>query len=336
MKTKFFISAALLAITPTIAQAQTKCESHKSGRIAGTVIGAGVGAVAGGVIAGRNDNTEGAIIGGIIGAIAGNQIAKPENDCRRAYGWYDKDGRWNASGVSDRDARGYFDRNGDWVEGRPRGYYENGQWVSVSDEGYMDGEYYVPANTYGYYDRNGRWVQGASAGRWENGRWVAGPARGYNDNRGRWIAGNPPYNSTSTTWSNQQQPGYYDDRGRWVAGQTYGYYDSRGRWVSTRQNSSNGGGYAGNGNANDAGYGSWASGDIDARIQSLRQWVNQDRVGLSRPETNWARREINAIKSQHRMFERSGGRLTVREEAQLERRLDTLSRRIERARIASR
>lgn len=332
MRTQFYISAALLAITPAVAHAQVKCERDGSGRITGTVIGAGVGAVAGSVIAGRNDNTEGAIIGGVIGAIAGNQIAKGSGDnCRRAYGWYDRDGRWYASGISERDARGYFDRDGRWIEGRPRGYYQNGQWVSVSEDGYWDGDHYVPANAYGYYDRNGRWVQGASAGRWENGRWIAGPARGYYDNRGRWIAGNPPYNSSGSAWSDQEQPGYYDARGRWVAGRTYGYYDSRGRWVETRQSSN----YATN-PRDDNDYGSWTQGSIDERIARIRRWVNRDQLGLSASETQWARREVNAIDQQHRAFEMSGGRLTVREEARLDRRLDGLSRRIERARIVYR
>ena len=122
MKTGLFISAALLSLTPAMAQAQVRCERDSSGRITGTVIGAGVGAVAGSVIAGRNDNTEGAIIGGVLGAIAGNQIAKGSDNCKRAYGWYDRDGRWYASGINQNDARGYYDRDGRWTEGRPRGY----------------------------------------------------------------------------------------------------------------------------------------------------------------------------------------------------------------------
>lgn len=326
------IGAALAALTPSLAYAQD-CERQRSGRVVGTVAGAGVGAVAGGVIAGRGDTAEGAIIGGVLGAIAGNQIAKPDNDCKRAYGWYDKQGRWHATGVSANNARGYYDRNGDWVQGQPSGYYENGRWVAYSGDadGYWDAESnWVPANAYGYYDRRGRWVTGTSAGYWQDGRWVAGSTRGYYDSRGRWMAGTSPSSSNSSVWSDNEQSGYYDSRGRWVAGRTYGYYDSRGRWIATRGST---------GGAMDRSNARWDStqgpGDASGRIAWLRDQVNGRSMNLSRVENAWARRELNAIEAQHRMFERSGGRMTVREEAQIDTRLDRLTRRIDRARATA-
>jgi Glycine zipper 2TM domain len=319
-------SVALAALVPSVASAQS-CERHRSGRIAGTVIGAGGGALLGSVIAGRGDKTEGAVIGGVVGAIAGNQIAKPDQDCRRAYGYFDKDGRWHATGIQASDARGYFDRSGDWVEGRPSGYYDGDRWIAYNGDteagGYVDSNgYWVPVGAMGYYDRDNRWIAGSTSGYYDSrGRWVAGPVRGRYDSNGRWIAGDPGYGNNAN-WSSIEQPGYYDQSGRWVAGRTYGYYDARGRWVAANR--------PGYGN-NDQGYdANRMPTDLDGRIAWLRDYVRTDRDRqFNRSETNYAMRELNAIDSQHRTFARSGGRLTVREEATLRTRLDRLTRRLD-------
>ncbi len=327
------MGAALAAFTPSLAHAQD-CERQRSGRVAATVGGAAVGALGGAVIAGRGDDAEGAIIGGVLGAIAGNQIAKPDNNCKRAYGWFDKQGRWHATGVSSADARGYYNRDGDWVEGAPNGYYENGRWVSATSDGYWDRDgHWVPANAYGYYDRDGRYVTAASSGYWRNGRWIAGPARGYYDSRGRWIEGNPPSGNYGASWSENEQPGYYDSRGRWVAGRTYGYYDSRGRWVSTRNDgdrrSSNNGDRA-----------SWTNQptDIGERISWMRERVqrmeNRDRIGSG--DERAALVELDRIEAQYDVYMRSGNRLTSREQTAVERSLDRLQQRVMTARQEAR
>lgn len=176
------------------------CRRDGNGRIVGTVIGAGAGGVLGNVVAGRGDKTEGAIIGAIVGAVIGNQVSKSDRgNCRTAYGFYDEQGRWHATGVSTSDARGYYDRNGTWVDGQPNGYYDNGRCFTANGDlenaGYIDrAGNWVPASSVGYYDRNNQWVGGMATG-------------------------------------------YYDTSGRWVTGRAYGYYDARGRWVSTRQGS---------------------------------------------------------------------------------------------------
>lgn len=328
---------ALAALVPTAANA-ARCEDQRSGRIAATVGGGAIGAVAGAVIA--KDDTAGALIGGVVGAIAGNQIAKGGNDCKYAYGWYDKQGRWHANRVRASDARGYYDLNGDWVAGRPTGYYEDNRWVAYSGDaesyGYTDRDgYWIPASSYGYYDVNGNWVSGMASGYYDSrGRWVAGPARGYYDSRGRWIAGDNPNRYDGSTWSNYEQPGYYDSRGRWVQGRTYGYYDSRGRWVSTRSSD----GYAGRDDDDDRNGWNNQPTNIEERIAWLRNRVDRldNRDRLSNAEARYARNELTSIDNQFEAFERSGNRLTVREEATVRQRLDRLSRRINTARQQAR
>ena len=72
----------------------------------------------------------------------GNQIAKPSNDCDRAYGFYDETNRWHATGVSQTDARGYYDRNGGWVDGAPNGHYgEANRWIANSGPTRGEGVY---------------------------------------------------------------------------------------------------------------------------------------------------------------------------------------------------
>ena len=99
---------AMAALTPTMASAQDdSCRRDGNGRIIGTAVGAGAGGLLGNVIAGRGDKTEGTVIGAVIGAVIGNQVSKSESGCNRAYGYYDQEGRWHATGVSANDARGY-------------------------------------------------------------------------------------------------------------------------------------------------------------------------------------------------------------------------------------
>lgn len=339
MRNRYLMAGiALAALTPSMASAAT-CEQQRSGRIAATVGGGAVGALLGTAIAGKGDNTEGAIIGGVIGAVAGNQIAKPsrDNDCRYAYGWYDKQGRWHATRVRASEARGYYDRNGDWVAGRPTGYYDGDRWMAysgdVSTYGYTDSNgYYVPANAYGYYDANDQWQTGYASGYYDSrGRWVAGPVRGYYDSRGRWVNGNPPYGSDAASWSSVQQPGYWEN-GRWVSGTTYGYYDSRGRWVrSDRYGNQTGGDRWADDNWNDY------PTNLDQRITYLRDRVQrmEDRGRLSRADERYTLDELSRIEYQHQAFMRDG-RLNAREEATIRNRLDRLSDRLRAARQSSR
>ena len=157
---------ASLALMPAFAFAQTACEQQSANRVGGTVVGAGAGALAGSAIAGRGSHTEGAILGGIAGAVIGNQVSKGSLDCSHAYGYYDGEGRWHATGVSRDYAQGYYDRDGRWVAGAPNGHYESdGRWISASGAaGYYDSNgYWVPASASGYYDSDGRWVSPGSA-----------------------------------------------------------------------------------------------------------------------------------------------------------------------------
>lgn len=339
MKNSIFLTGIALSIlTPSVAMAQDDgCRRDGNGRIIGTVIGAGAGGVLGNVVAGRGDKTEGAIIGAIVGAVIGNQVSKSDRgNCRTAYGFYDEQGRWHATGVSTSDARGYYDRNGAWVDGQPNGYYDNGRWVTANGDresaGYIDrAGNWVPASSVGYYDRNNQWVGGVATGYYDtNGRWVAGPTRGRYDARGRWIAGDTGYaDENSTNWNAVEQPGYYDINGRWVAGQAYGYYDARGRWVSTRQGS-----YQNNDNGWNNPYrpgtGQYALNqmptDIAGRISWMRAYIPNAVQSRHMNATNarYARRELTAIEAQNRQFNRDG-RFTQREGQMIQRRLDRLT-----------
>jgi hypothetical protein len=339
MKSRIFLAGIALAVfTPVVASAQDDgCRRDGNGRIIGTVVGAGAGGVLGNVIAGRGDKTEGSIIGAIVGAVIGNQVSKSDlGDCRRAYGYYDEQGRWHATGVSASEALGYYDRNGSWVEGQPNGYYDNGRWVMSnsdrSNAGYIDRDgQWVPASSVGYYDRNNHWVGGAATGYYDtNGRWVAGPTRGRYDARGRWIVGDTGYaNEDKANWNTVEQPGYYDNNGRWQAGRAYGYYDVRGRWISTRIDY-----YQSNDNQYRPGTGTYDLGqmptDISTRIIWMREYVRSELQSrrITQNSAQYARRELTAIEAQNRQFNRDG-RLTQREAQMLEKRLDRLTKRFD-------
>eukprot|EP01041_Mallomonas_annulata_P014489 gene14489-30844_t len=163
-----------------------------------------------------------------------------------------------------------------------------------------------------------------------NGRWVAGPTRGRYDSRGRWIAGDNGYaNEANGSWSSIEQPGYYDTNGRWRAGKAYGYYDSRGRWVSTRNDN-----YGDNTNyqPGDGQYNmNQMPTDIPTRISWLREYVRSAEQArrIDRSDANYARTELRAIESQNRMFNRDG-RFTQREERTVDKRLDRLTKRLDR------
>ena len=202
MKSRMFLAGIALAVfTPVVASAQEDgCRRDGNGRIIGTVVGAGAGGVLGNVIAGRGDKAEGSIIGAILGAVIGNQVSKSDlGDCRRAYGYYDEQGRWHATGVSASEALGYYDRNGSWVEGQPNGYYDNGRWVMSnsdrSNAGYIDRNgQWVPASSVGYYDRNNQWVGGAATGYYDvRGRWISTRVDNYQSNDNQYRPGRGPY-----------------------------------------------------------------------------------------------------------------------------------------------
>ncbi len=340
MKSSLFTAGIALAIlTPSVAMAQDDgCRRDSSGRIIGTVAGAGAGGLLGNVIAGRGDKTEGTIIGAVVGAVIGNQVTKSsDRGCNRAYGYYDQEGRWHATGISQNEARGYYDRDGRWVEGQPNGYYDNGRWVASNSNndgnGYLDRDgHWVPASSAGYYDRNNRWVGGTATGYYDtNGRWVAGPTRGRYDSRGRWIAGDTGYASEANgNWNSVEQPGYYDSNGRWRAGKAYGYYDARGQWVATRDN-----GYGNNNTDYRPGNGqddmNQMPTEIGTRISWLREYVRSGVQArrINRADAQYARNELRAIEGQNQMFNRDG-RFTQREENTVTRRLDRLTTRLDR------
>ncbi len=240
-KTFIALSLAATALVPAAALAQTSCEQQRSTRVVATVGGAGVGALVGSSVAGRGDRTLGAILGGVGGAVLGNQIARPSDECRRAYGFYDRDARWHASANPRGSVTGYIDRDGQWVDGAPNGYYgSDGRWQTNSgnagERGYYDAsDRWVPAGASGYYGSGDQWMPAMAPGHYERGgTWVSGRVSGHYDRNGMWIGGSAPSRQQPDgSWSNASAPGYYDARGGWHAGATSGFYDGNGRWVAT-------------------------------------------------------------------------------------------------------
>jgi Glycine zipper 2TM domain len=240
-KSILFSTIAAIALIPSVASAQSSCERQRSGRIIGTVAGAGVGGVLGNVIAGKGDKTLGTIIGAVGGGIIGNQIAKPSQDCSRAFGYYDKQNRWHATGIATSSAIGYYNRDGDWVDGAPNGYYDDSnRWrqnpgTQSDNGGYGPEGHWVPASANGYYDKNDVWIAGSSSGYYDDrGRWVSGTTTGHYDRSGRWMAGVASgRNDANGNWIADAQSGHYGSDGRWTTVSGTGYYDTRGRWVST-------------------------------------------------------------------------------------------------------
>lgn len=323
---------AAAALIPSFAMAQT-CEQQRNQRVVGTVAGAGIGALAGGAVAGHDDRTKGAVIGGLAGALLGNQLTKGNNngDCAHAYGYYDQNGMWHATGVSQSAAQGYYDRNGAWVAGAPNGHYDSqGRWISASTSasaaGYYDREgRWVPASASGYYDQNGQWIAGTASGYYSNGRWVAGPATGHYDANGRWISGQPlGHRDANGVWVADAQPGYYDTNGRWRAGPAMGYYDTRGQWIATAPSA---GGYSSNATYQSNGMWADAPRDVRARISWLNERIQRgaERGTLNRNEARTAMAQLETIRRDERRLPHPGGQLRERDQMALQERLDRLS-----------
>ena len=282
---------------PSASFAQQNCEKARSNRVIGTVAGAGVGGVLGNVIAGKGDKTLGTVIGAVVGGVAGNQIAKPSGSCARAYGYYDKDGRWHATGVNSRDASGYYDRDENWVEGQPAGgrYDDDGTFIAPNTDGYYDrNDVWVARATtntrredaYGYYDDRGMWHaatvnRGSASGYYDrNDRWVEGTPNGHYDAQGRWIAHNGDATSSGSydakgRWIPASAGGYYDANKNWVAGSASGYYNSRGRWIA--------GPTVGRYDAR----GRWIAGSAAGRRDSNGNWIADPQPGYYNSNGRW-------------------------------------------------
>jgi hypothetical protein len=320
---------AAAALIPSFAFAQTSCEQQHNNRVAATVGGGLIGALLGSAVAGHGDKTTGAVVGGVGGAVIGNQVGKGSADCAHAYGYYDTNGAWHANAVERSSAQGYYDRNGQWVAGAPNGYYDSqNRWIaantSASTSGYYDGQgRWVPASANGYYDTNGNWVAGVASGYYANGRWVAGPTTGHYDASGRWMAGQASgHRDARGMWVADAQPGYYDANGRWRAGQAVGYYDTRGQWIATSA-SAGSTGY-------DASYQSRDNGsraDVRSRFDRLDQRIRAglDDGSLNRMDGRRAMRTLSNIRREESGMRHYNGRLSTRDEASIQAKLDNLS-----------
>lgn len=141
-----------------------------------------------------------------------------------------------------------------------------------------------------------------------DGRWMAGEAMGHRDANGAWVA--------------DAEPGYYDTNGRWRAGSATGYYDTNGRWVVTAPSA---GAYSAN-----AGYTARDhSIDVDTRISRIDDRIQRGREdgSLSKKEARRAMNTLSDIRNEenrHRLY----GRMSERDEAALQQRLDQLSAQI--------
>ena len=336
MRTLFITAALLSASTmPSMATAQQTCQEHSTKRVVGTVAGAGIGGVLGNIIAGSGDKTLGTVLGAVGGGVLGNQVTKDKSNCARAYGYYDQQGVWHASNTQANVQTGYYDRDGNWVEGAPRGYYDNqGRWIAGNG-----------ATQVGYRDNDGRWVPGSAkdyetrnragvvSGYWQNGRWIAGETTGRYDGRGRWIAGEPSgRRDASGNWIADAQPGYYDNRGRWRVGTARGAYDSRGVWMAANNRND----YAnGNENAFDAGYGNnGGQRDIQSRLARIEQRIDRGREDgiLDRDEAQRAAEELASIRRYDRSLRTRNGTISARNESLVQTRLDRLNDRLRNSR----
>lgn len=312
-KNLFVAGIAAAALIPSFAFAQQSCEQRRSQQAVGTIAGAGIGALLGSAIAGKGDRTAGALVGGLGGGIVGNQLSKAGADCAHAYGYYDNAGAWHASTVSRDNARGYFNREGAWVDGAPNGHYDNsGRWTVAHTDtaaaGYYDARgRWVPASANGYYAADNRWVAGSTSGHYDTrGRWIAGPATGRYDANGRWMAGR-------AAGVSEVQPGYYDN-GQWRRGPVTGYYDARGRWIAVEA-PDNGGG---RGNEN------LGIPERQARLDDRIHRGLSDGT-LTRTEGDRALRTLAAIGREERSLRQRHGDLRPRDRTMILAKLDTLS-----------
>jgi hypothetical protein len=283
---------AAAALVPSFAFAQSSCEQQRDSHVTGTLAGAGIGALLGSAIAPRGDKAAGAVIGAVGGGVIGNQATRPDADCAHAYGYYDRDNRWHANVVGAGMARGYYDHQGDWVDGAPNGAYDRSN-------------HWVASTASGYYDDTGRWVAGPVSGAYDaRGHWMAGAVDGHRDAGGGWVT--------------DAQPGYYDGAGHWRAGQVQGRYNERGVWISS---DAGGGGFA-----TDASY-PQPRRDLDTRAAWLEQRIRAAAHdgALGRRAASRALRELDGVRRQESDLRDAVGRLSHRDEAMLQARLDRLA-----------
>lgn len=333
-KTLIALGLAATALVPATALAQASCEQQRSTRVVATVGGAGVGALLGSSVAGRGDHTLGAIIGGIGGALLGNQIAKPDNECAHAYGYYDRDARWHASANARGSVTGYIDRDGQWVDGAPNGYYgSDGRWQANAGNGGERGYYdasdrWVPAGTSGYYGSGGQWMPAMAPGHYERGgNWIAGRVSGQYDRNGGWISGSAPSRQQADgTWSNAGAPGYYDARGRWQAGTTGGFYDGNGRWMTTNGSVTPDNGMRGEDRRDDSRHGD-RPGDVRGQIDWLDRSIRHasESGSIGRRESSRLLGDLQSVDRQERNMRHAHGNLSPRDTMTIRAGLDRVS-----------
>ena len=206
------------------------------------------------------------------------------------YGYYDQASQWHANAVGPETARGYYDRDGAWVDGAPNGYYDrDNRWVA--------------SNASGYYDQSGRWNAGPANGAYDsNGHWMRGAVNGHRDGNGLWVM--------------DAQPGYYDGGGHWRAGVVQGHYDERGAWIPT---SVDRGPIALDPTAR-------PHRDIDSREAWLERRINPAAGDgtLSHRSARHAMASLNRIRQREAGLRDDAGRLSQRDEIRLQARLDQL------------
>jgi hypothetical protein len=261
--------------------------------------------------------------------VVGNQLSKPYANCAHAYGYYDRDSQWHANQVARSDAQGYYDRDGAWVAGAPNGYYDTsgswrpvqtapsssgytdayGRWVPASADGYYDNKNDWVTTASGHYDGEGRWIRGQTSGAYDRyGNWTPGATNGHRDSNGRWIA--------------NAQPGYYDGQHRWRLGAAWGYYDTDGRWIATSS-----GAYDSQADYPNVQARSDVRRDIDSREDRLEQRIrlSSGNGTLRSTDAREDMRSLTSIRRQERVLRGPDGRLSQKDEATLQARLDRLS-----------
>lgn len=135
-------------------------------------------------------------------------------------------------------------------------------------------------------------------------------AYGWYDNDGRWHG---------QTIDERVATGYYDRNGVWVDGRPAGHWD-RGVWIADA------GAYGANASyvSRDRTY------DVYTRISRMDQWIDRSRDSgrLSRREARQASDTLNDIRREARWRRGDDGRLSGRDEAMLQDRLDRLAAQI--------
>ena len=133
----------------------------------------------------------------------------------------------------------------------------------------------------------------------------------------------PPAPTTHTdangVWVADAQPGYYDSDHHWRAGSVRGYYDTRGAWIGTTLSAD---AYGAN-----AGFQGGAHRDLDTRETWLEQRIDAatNNGSLNRYDARQDRRLLSGVRRDETDMRRSDGRLSPRDEAGLQLRLDSLS-----------